>query len=614
MAQLPVPFDAAFASLASSQLPPRPVASTSAGETIRCSQCKKNKPSTDFPLRLINLQPFQVCFAHDWYWTPAKRATSWAPAETKGVEQVCNEVRALASGVQGAVDRWMVHGGVEDRMVLVQRIAAAGGWTAKPITLRKSGAKNEQPHPTFQYSLAPPDEVNPFRLTLYYHADAGKYTLTVRPEDKGKVATPWARPNRVRAKKEDEKGPLSEADEGDLAVPEAMQALGKGKQKAPGGLEPNPNVPLDILVTAASSVAGETPPTKAPAKPKRPRGRGSLSRVAPLRSEQEMPPPPVPPPRPPKKARRVEPSLVSPAVAPGSAPTAAPSSSATSWANFLSFPTELPNPPQAIPSPSEASTPGDAPTPTSAPFDYSSDDTIAAFLESLTPSGAVPVPTPSQPITLADLLASPYFDPPIIPLPPRQHAPAGAHPAGAAVPSHHSHGQAHASAPRVGSRLRESTSAQEQAQAAAANKMLDDAAAAVLGLSPHVSAATPGTHGVDTPGDDEDDEDYYEDSIPDDSSSEEGEGEGEEGDGRDRSGSSFFESSAEEQNDGDSGSEAQDEDEEEGDWLAGFVSRQMPGLSEQGGEGKRSAGATPRARGDDGEEVDELDELESEGE
>jgi hypothetical protein len=107
-----------------STLPPPP--------TIRCSQCKQHKLAQDFPKRIVNLQPYQVCLAHDWYWTEEKQAVHWAPENDTGVEELCEDVEKVAKGAEGARDKWKVKGGTEDRAALVQRIALAGKWKSKP--------------------------------------------------------------------------------------------------------------------------------------------------------------------------------------------------------------------------------------------------------------------------------------------------------------------------------------------------------------------------------------------------------------------------------------------------------------------------------------------------
>ncbi|GAA5855851.1 hypothetical protein JCM8547_000385 [Rhodosporidiobolus lusitaniae] len=606
--------------------PPILASSSSFVPTIRCSQCKTEKPVQAFPKRIVNLRPFQVCLQHLWYWTPAKQAESWAPATTKGVDQVCSEVRDLKKGVEGATDKWMVDGGTEDRAALVQRVATAGEWKSKPLKNRKSEAKSDSsPHPTFRYSLAPLSADDSFPsclLVLYQHDTEGKYTLTVRPQTEGRSG-PWARPDRVRKGKEESGVP---AGVGKAASSDKKKSeKGKGKEKAPKkgkereavggkgkGKELQASHSLDVLIDAATAVEGDivvdAPPNKELDTP---------------RSSQEMPPPPVPLPRPPKKARRVEPSLISskPISAPPASPSTAPfdsTASTASWSDFLSFPHLLHPPPASQPT-----------LPTAAPFDYSSDQAIMAFLNSLTPSASTsaPLPQANQPLTLADLLANPYFDPPNIPLQPRNQPVASTTSALPTPPP-----LVPPNAPRISSRVRQSTSSLDLADTAAASspgpskagKELDDAVAAALGASTSSTKRRRGNDEEDEEGEDsigeesldEEEGGYYEDSIPDDSSEE---GDLQELDEEERSWGS--ESSAVDTEDDGGGrrrdSDSEDDEDDGGDWLEGFMSRQMPGMS-TGTEGDEEEdgrergdqpmqGVTPRREGD---EVDELDELE----
>ncbi|GAA5868410.1 hypothetical protein JCM1840_006983 [Sporobolomyces johnsonii] len=612
---LPSPFPTASTSLPA---PVHPAYKPKTEPEHRCSQCKRTKPASDFPIRLTNLQPYLVCLAHDWYWTEAKRALHWAPEEVWSVDQVCEEARKLKEGADGTENRYMVLGEAEDRAALVQRIAEAGGWKATSIAARASRAKVDPPPPpcyTYSFKPSPGNDRPAFKLTLYFHQAAGKYTMTLRPDEKGqKAAGPWSRPGRVR------KDSKTQAKENGGAVSDsaAPPAKGKGKSRARESSSAHSGSPsLDILVNAASAVEGDihvdTTPPASPLpsasngavrfphppharKPPRPdpyvlpapkvvvlpAPKSTFSRAE--RDAQQMPPPPVPPR---KKARRVEPSLVSPSVSSsgstfpnGSNPNSTASASASSaafaaanqqasdnpYAHFLSFPSLIRAASAGPPPPHSSSYP--------------------------TPSKQ-PQPPPIQPLTLAELLASPYFDPPIIPLPPRLKS---------------------ASSARASSSSSLARSHPSPAPSAA-GKDLDDAVANALGAD----------YGDDDDEEEEGEEDDYEDSIPDDSSDDEGRerGEEEEDDGDGGSGSSFFESSAEETEYGSSADERSgveededDDEEEEEDWLAGFVSKQMPGMSavQSGGSAVR------RAAGSDDEEMEgeepfdedeEIDELES---
>ncbi|GAA5974230.1 hypothetical protein JCM11641_003341 [Rhodosporidiobolus odoratus] len=652
-----------------------PVASTSQDRLLHCSQCKKDKRASDFPTRLINLQPYQVCLAHAWYWTPPKRA-QWAPTETKNLEEVCSEVHELKQGREGAQDKWTIRGGPEERAVLVNRLASAGDWTSTAISVRKSEAKSDSPpHPTFQYTLSPTsdDSGTFYKLVLYYHAEEGKYSLTLRPVvNKKEKRGPWARPERIRSKV---KGGVEET-EGmieDRAVAKDEEAAaetkvkGKGKGKGRGrkkkaeetqakeetGAEASSS--LDILADVVSA-AQEDIVVGGPVSARSTRERDVSVDSLPSRSSREMPPPPIPIPRRPKKARRVEPSLVSTTSATRSGPSspqAASSPVPNSWAALLSFPS-LAAPVQPTPSLSTSVQPIQ---PLSAgAFDYSNDSAILALLNSFpttpsssttAPSSALP-PAPHQPLTLQDLLANPAFDPPNIPLPPRQPLPTALVSLPKLAPN--------PNAPRIASRLRISTSSREgyeSQEGMKAGSALDEAVAAALGSGQDPSegeGARKRSFSVATEGEGSQDEEgevgYYEDSISDRSSIDDDNDEDDEGEAGEEtedvgSASSFFESSADEMSElGYSGSgeeegeglgegEEEDEDEEEEeDWLAGFVQRQMPGLTGEMDLGQGEEGEDENLEGESEEEeeeeeplavggmksmneVDELDELES---
>ncbi|BGP14464.1 hypothetical protein JCM10213_004586 [Rhodosporidiobolus nylandii] len=609
--------------------PPTSLAPAS-GPLIRCSQCKKDRPLSHFPIRLNNLQPYQVCTAHDWYWTDAKKASLWAPTRTSTVEQLCDEVKQLKDGRQGAPQTWKLEGSPEDRAALVQRIAAAGGWKSKTVKHRQSVSKKDSaPSPTFPYTLTPLDPSDPcgaFKLTLYHHTNVGQFTLHVHPDEKDKQgARPRSRPQQ-RAPKQLVEVPDRQGEETSVMLPVAQAAPAGGKRHAKGGgrtknksekAAVEPKNSLDMLAAAVDSVSGDIP-VDGPL-PRGMQAHGAeedlVVEAGPPRSSQEMPPPPLPPPRPPrpKKARRVEPSLVSSTPTSMAASTTPAKPLDTSWADFLSFPglSSL--------SADPASSPTSSLPVSSGPFDYSNDAAILALLNTFPTTPASPSSAPStalpalhQPLTLADLLANPAFDPPNIPLPPRQPAPSFA----AAQPH----------APRAPSRLRTSTSSRDGTpdaiKASKAGRDLDDAVAAALGgggvgrkRTRTESGRTSATVSEDenNDGDGEEGEGYYEDSIPDDSSDEEPEDDDEDLDDA-ASGSSFFQSSADEDDcDGDgeggrgraesSGSgEDSDDADDGGDWLAGFVSRQMPGLS---GAAQQESGRREGLHEDD--EVDELD-------
>ncbi|BGP46467.1 hypothetical protein JCM10450v2_002312 [Rhodotorula kratochvilovae] len=561
--------------------PPPPPSAPSPAEDglIRCSQCKNRKPPSEYPARLINLQPYQVCTAHGWYWTPAKQLSQWAPATRSSLDKVCDE----AVRVQSGQAKWLVEGGAGDRPVLVERIAAAGNWTAEENQTRPSTAKGDAaPSPTWVYTLWPsststtpaPEPQQLHKLQLWHHEAAGVYTILLKADGAAKKPAPWARPGRVRPSQ------AKKREEG------AQAALLSGGGAAPLRAAAGPPAPDsgDIVVA---------PP---PAPPKKRRARFAPSAPSAARDRdrdrQQMPPPPVPAARPAKKARRVEPQLVSPMpTSSASAPLQTPFSAAagSEWSHFLSFPTLL-TPQPAPPHPN-------FPQQQQPSHDFPLDPLLfPSFPTTPAPAAAVQASDP-PPLSLAELLSSAIFEPPIIDLPPR--AP-----------------YAHAHAP------------------SRAGRELDAAVADALGATPDAHSSGEEEDEEDEEGEDEGREGYYEDSIPDESSAEEEDDDDGEGDGA-GSVSSFFESSAEETEygTGDEGAEGES-DEGEDNWLEGFAAQQM-GLRRGGeeedeeeeeeeldeeeddelSEGEPSGPAKPaRARGAGGrrgEADDEVDELES---
>ncbi|GAA6053827.1 hypothetical protein JCM3770_004738 [Rhodotorula araucariae] len=495
---------------------------------IRCSQCKKRKPPSEYPRRLINLQPYQVCTAHGWYWTQAKQLSQWAPSTRSSLPEVCEE----ASRVRDTQGKWLVEGGAGDRQVFVERIAAAGNWTAEEqcvistvvspgvlivrahSQIRPSTAKGDAaPSPTWVYTLwpsststAPASEPqHRVKLQLWHHAAAGAFTITLKADGVAKQPSPWARPGRVRpsqAKKSAEgvQAPL----DGELAPSAPVVA-------APG----------DIVVA---------PP---PAPPQKRRARFAPSAPSAARDREQMPPPPVPAARPAKKARRVEPQLVSPvptSSAFASSTTPFSASAGSEWSHFLSFPTLVASQPAAHQQPHHLQHP--------AQHDFPLDPLLLSAFPSTAPATApalTPAPDP-PPLSLAELLSSAIFEPPIIDLPPR----VGAH-----APSR-------------------------------AGRDLDAAVADALGATPDALSDGEDDDEEEQEGDEGDArERYYEDSIPDESSAEEDD------DDRDGGGSvsSFFESSAEETEYGteDEGAGTGDGESDDGEdnWLEGFAAQQM---------------------------------------
>lgn len=561
---------------------------------VRCSQCKKDKPLDEYPARLINLKPYQVCTAHAWYWTAAKQHSQWAPSTRTSFEDMCSEVSRAGSSAQG---KWLVEAGAEDRQWFVEQLAAAGNWTAEELcvhlllrsrhykrsptdsralppcsAIRPTTAKGDAaPSPTWVYSLWPsststtpaPSVQELFKLQLWHHEAARAFTITLRSDGASKGPAPWARPGRVRPSQ------AQQAQNAVLAAPAPAQG-----QALPARAAALPVPPL-----------GST----APPRPQKVGGRFATSAPSTVaarnadrdRDREQMPPPPVPSARPAKKARRVEPQLVSPTpTSLGSSGLITPFSAAhAEWSHFLSFPTLVQQPQQPVAPPAQQQQ-------QHAHHDFPLDPLLLSSLVQPSPSSASLQQAPVQdfrPLSLAELLSSAIFEPPIIDLPPRP------------PPTHHTHARApaHAPAPRSG-------------------RALDAAVADALGATPDTLGGDESASGSDEDGSDDDaGRGYYEDSIPDESSAddddaEEGAGEGQDG----ASVSSFFESSAEETEYGSDDERALSEDEDdegEDNWLEGFAAQQM-GLGPRRGVVRGRASAAEELEEEEDEGADELSE------
>ncbi|BGP23181.1 hypothetical protein JCM10295v2_002075 [Rhodotorula toruloides] len=557
-----------------------PVATTSTTPLIRCSQCKKHKLPSDFPQRVTNLQPYQVCLTHKWYWTDAKKAANWAPSEVKDIQEVCDEAVQLARGATGVPENWLVEGRPDDRAAMVQRIAHSGGWAHKQVTVRALAQTDARPSPTFAYVLnpvspsAPPDA---YRLTLYHHENVGKYTLTLRPEGKAKKAAAWSRPERTKAGKA--KAAAAVVDNADLARPDATAQTPDGV----ASMEPVlPTPPNDIEVVGRPAKADPLPPQRDKAARKRDRDR------------EIMPPPPVPMARPPKKGRRIEPVLVSPAPSSSSSTTQqSPFSGTHDWSRFLSFPTHYL---------SNADTPI-VPIANGSSSSHSSQHDLRHTSHGFHSSAAASSPASYQrPLTLWEMLGSSLFDPPNLDSPPAQ-------------PLHPVHNQRQ-------SHLRLRSSAPAPTPPPPTAVISPELTAAISRALTEAGYSTGGT--FETPAApveeeeeyvEEAEEAYYEDSIPDTSSEEEEDEEADAAEAAEASDvSSFFESSAEETDyasEGEAVGGADEEEEEEDDWLEGFAAQQM-GL-QRGGARVRARGQ-PRGRkvanvGDGDNELSEMEQV-----
>lgn len=100
---------------------------------LHCSQCKRDRPVSAFPVRLISLQPYLVCLTHEWYWTEAKRAAQWAPERTMALAEVCEAFTEIARNEGEFEDRFMIEGDEVDLQRVVDSLANAGNWTIKKL-------------------------------------------------------------------------------------------------------------------------------------------------------------------------------------------------------------------------------------------------------------------------------------------------------------------------------------------------------------------------------------------------------------------------------------------------------------------------------------------------
>ncbi|BGP54443.1 hypothetical protein JCM8202v2_002023 [Rhodotorula sphaerocarpa] len=607
-----------------------PVASSSTTALIRCSQCKSYKRPSDYPLRLVNLEPYHVCLAHKWYWTAAKRAQNWAPSECKPIEQVCGEARMLREGGAQAPMSWLLAGTNGDQEGIARDIASAGNWIPNPAPVRQKKQGTEaQASPMFAYVLSareqPADASPAYRLTFYVHPGKEKITLTIKEEGKPKGSSAWSRPERWASQKGPAAAKQAPANGGsEFARADASPHPSGSRDVGGGGAERPPDenaaTTLEAALQAAAALAaagggGSTAlavdqiyPDMNPA-PSMP-STGD-------RDREEMPPPPVPAARPAKRARRVEPSLVSPVPTYANDTQAKTAFSAvTDWTRFLSFPT-LTFPGGDIPlDPFLSNVPA---PPTAGALDgHARRDRAPA---SNAPPTAAPPPK-NRPLTLAEMLSSSLFEPPDIDLPPRSTPlavpPLGGVPASTDSPA--SSSQAAAPSPATAAAATPSSSA---AAALATQELVSALASLREGLYGRARGGpspagmsdlpTPASISLSEADGGEDDESYYEDSIPDSSSEEEDEEEddvsGKEADSASDM-SSFFESSAEESDEASDGA---------GDnWLEGFAAQQM-GLRRRRRRGTSDDGSSPRdARASragkkrtGGEEADaaEIDEL-----
>lgn len=312
--------------------------------------------------------------------------------------------------------------------------------------MRKSRASGPAPPPPHHYQLKTRGlpEVGPtWRLVVTYHESQQKHVVAFK-KDVGRKPGTWAKPGAAKKEEEVPAAEVSEQAQEEERESAADTPRAQPVQKQPPQPKPqqqtgrrtgiNPShpaprvepapTPLDpsqaeIEVNAKASGSGHST------------SRGSHRRSSSL-TTSDLPPP--------KRARRVEPSLVQArALASRPHPSSSDSNSSLGFASPLPTPgtphsilVHPPTPPRARPE-----TPVIAPRAAFAQLPSSSTRSTNESSSSDPPSSSTPfysssfVPPPSahnthhrpsstrtsiQPLTLDELLASPYTDPPQIPL------------------------------------------------------------------------------------------------------------------------------------------------------------------------------------------------------
>ncbi|KAM0788566.1 hypothetical protein ACM66B_001691 [Microbotryomycetes sp. NB124-2] len=164
------------------------------GSTQRCSQCKKHKPLHEYPTRLATLQPSLICKAHSWYWTQDKVDAHWAPEHLSSVQDICAQATAFIKG-RGSTDKWMMQEpSAEQKLQLVQAVAATAGMVASAITTRRSRAVKSKAPETAPYKLtaAQARDGSSFRMSLTSHPDLQKLVIVIKEETSGRSG-PWSK-------------------------------------------------------------------------------------------------------------------------------------------------------------------------------------------------------------------------------------------------------------------------------------------------------------------------------------------------------------------------------------------------------------------------------------
>ncbi|ORY73235.1 hypothetical protein BCR35DRAFT_307254 [Leucosporidium creatinivorum] len=389
--------------------------------THRCSQCKQDRPLDEFPTRLTTLQPFLVCKSHAWYWTPAKRELHWAPEGISTMETVCREVGEVVSE-QRTAGSWIVRGTAEDRNAIVTRVASVQNWVALPVAMRKSRASGPAPPPPHHYQLKTRGinaQAPTWRLVVTFHESQRKHVVAFK-KDVGRKPGTWAKssvakteeqaPTETSEQPQEEHESTSDPPRNQAVQQQQQQPHPQPQEGRRTGINPQHPAPrVDPTPPLQQPVQGQTDANAEASSSGHSSSSGSHRRSSSVTTSDHPPP---------KRTRRVEPSLLclSPSLSRHS-PLYSRSSSHTPRAR-PSTPLIAPRAAFAqLPSSNTRSTndsSSDPPTSSSTPF-YSS--TFAPPPPTHNPPHrASSTRTPIQPLTLDELLASPYTDPPTIPL------------------------------------------------------------------------------------------------------------------------------------------------------------------------------------------------------
>ncbi|KAI5481675.1 hypothetical protein MNV49_002901 [Pseudohyphozyma bogoriensis] len=203
--------------------------------TLKCTQCKKNRPVSDFPLRNVSLAPFSICKNHVWYWTEERRS-AWAPKDATSLDALCDNVMRSLDG-ESVPETWVLEGEEVLRSKIVERVAKVGGWNVKAIPVRKTRAKSGQSVPAaHHFDLSPPSNASStlpsFRLSLTHQAALAKFAVVLKipPAPNGKSwrkDTGMGRTRDLAAKLN--KAAAQSRSRADQQQPQTVEVVTKGK-------------------------------------------------------------------------------------------------------------------------------------------------------------------------------------------------------------------------------------------------------------------------------------------------------------------------------------------------------------------------------------------------